>query len=523
MRERHEVSDNDDNDDSSVPSSTDDDEEDAVADADGQRRIDRDDTPEYSWSDEENEKDPTKGQKVDKEVIDDNNNGPVSLEESESLQIAQTNLPNDDDDDDDDDEDDVSTSDEKETGYAWSDSDSDSDDSTTNNNNQSKYFDYSASKHDDLDEFASEFNDNAFSSLKYGEITYADEHDPDFTEEPFSLEDDVGMNLDMVTKIFPELLGAKPELFDERGEKAKSAAPAGWDAAGLMQRYDPTAVTATSFEVKIDVVEKIETKADVAVDVDTYATPGNDSLMEQAEEGASDSDPDSSSSSSDDDDDDGDDAETKPEKMVKEKSSTVAPASKEVETKEQIYEQKKLENIFQQERTSRGTTGFQMSSLFDKSVIVSKPQAESNGGGGGNGGSFSFGFIPDVPQEEKANAEADKLNAEVADAKINTNEDVSVSVRKETMKILDEVTEPDTPKLKQRRGMTFGNEELEVYTTQFFNANEGIDAILASLGGNASDEVDKEKWDEERKVLTMDWKRKQNNAVSKQKKRIKIR
>jgi len=238
--------------------------------------------------------------------------------------------------------------------------------------------------------------------------------------------------------------------------------------------------------------------------------------MEHAEEGASDNDPDSSSSSEDDDDD----AETKPDKSIKEKLSAGAPSSKETESKEQIYEQKKLENIFQQERTSIGTTGFQMSSMFDKSAIVSKPQVASSSGGG----SFSFGFMPDFPKEEKATAV--KVNTEVADTKMKPSEDVSAS--QETLKIINEVTgvksaEPEPPKLKQRRGMTFGDEELEVYTTNFYNANEGIDAILASLEENVIDEVDKEKWDEERKILTMDWKRKQNNAVSKQKKRIKIR
>jgi len=99
----------------------------------------------------------------------------------------------------------------------------------------------------------------------------------------------------------------------------------------------------------------------------------------------------------------------------------------------------------------------------------------------------------------------------------------AMTEHKKTSQPKSDQPQPDVINLKKRRGLTFGKEELNIYSTQFFNANEGIDAILASMENPKVAEADQVKWDDERKVLTLDWKRKQKQAQSYKKKRLKLR
>jgi hypothetical protein len=468
-------------DESSVPSSSDEESTDDALHDNQKRKLDKDE--EYGWSDDgdDNATNP-KPALVDKDTqkeVDHEKKETRTTKVIETIgQILDSPPVNDD-----------ASTEEEGNGYVWSDSDSDSDGSETNY--EFKYFDYNESKHDDLDEFASEFKDNAFSSLKYGEITFADENDPDFEEDPFSLRDDVTANMHIMTKLFPELLGSKPEEFDEQGGKAKTEAPVGWDSSGLMQRYDPTAVTATTYEVK--------TKFEESVQENTIKDSSQSRDTEKEEEGSSSSQVSSESNTTDQD-------------FSEEEDGSKVEEDKQIPTTQQIYEQKKLETIFQQDRTSKGTTGFQFSSLFDQSDVASKPQREIDSG------SFSFGFMPNATAKSTIGAEMG--------VDVKPNEDSSTHER--TLNKTSEETagansQDDFPKLKMRRGMAFSKSELEVYTTDFFNANEGIQAILDSLEDPKNAEVDQERWEEERKTLTLDWKRKQNQAVAQKKKRIKIR
>ena len=75
--------------------------------------------------------------------------------------------------------------------------------------------------------------------------------------------------------------------------------------------------------------------------------------------------------------------------------------------------------------------------------------------------------------------------------------------------------------LKKRRGLCFSSDELDKYETLLFGLNGGgIEGILAATEDlKIEEEIQNNKWHEERRVLTtLDCKRKQRFAVSQRKK-----
>lgn len=461
-------------DDSSVPSSSSSEDE---SDLDKEKQG-------YNWSDDEEDS-------IDS---DDDQNEEASekpIAEEEIIKPAEVNVQIEENVNDESDEN-------KESKYVWSDSDSDSDDSTSPNKGDQE-FDYNKTKHDDLNEFASEFKDNAFSSLRYGEITFADENDPDFVDVPFSLEEDVESNLHFVQRMFPELEGIKPNAFDKSGDKAKPEAQQGWDAFGLtMQRYDPSAVTATNYEIE---EEKKEVDAQ-----------NSDDSITSAESSEPDADDKEESDSNVDED--------VTDKATEENGGNETESSTPPNSAENIYEQKKLENIFHQARNEESS--FQMSSLFNKNKSVENKSGESGG--------FTFGFLSqegtNTSDEKKDNTPSTgfafgfTLDSTVDD---NPSDQNDAKAHNEVVTVPTPAAEADVPQLKKRQGLSFTEEELDAYTTNFFNMNEGLDFVINVMKDTSTGEALKEKWEEERRSLTNDWKRKQKQAVALKKRRYRFR
>ena len=443
------------------------------------------------------------------------------------------------------------------SGYVWSDSDDDST-SSHSENQITKYFDYSESKHDDLDEFASSFQENTVTSWKYGEEDFACEDDASFTDEFFSLDEDVRSNLNVVGKLFPELSRALPESFNADGNQAKPEAPAGWDAFGMMQRYDPSASSANGYEVKVDA------PSSASIDDGPQKGDADKVILQDSSSEYSTSDEDSDKE----DYDDGIDGESKDDESDQQKINETNDAKDENRPKNDIYEEKKLENIFQQERSGDGTTGFQMSSLFDKSVAgVQSPHAtnsnEVDSGLKGEDeaknqiyeekklenifqqkrsgdGTTGFQMSSLFDQKEISNAQSRDdafsfsfqtktlLEKDVEAPILDTNKNTSI------LKIEEKIPEssgphpsPPNDSLKAERqwcGPMFNEEELNVYIDKFYNMNEGIDAVMASMEDPSKTmDEDQNNWDEERKYLTLDWKQKQKQAHGQKKKRMKYR
>jgi hypothetical protein len=387
------------------------------------------------------------------------------------------------------------------SGYVWSDSDSDSDSKQEENrrgqsdtlmqkldcNNQLKY--------GNSDEFASELNDSILIPLKSAEVDVVAKHDdPDFQEKSISLEDDVRMNMKMAIELFPDLSGIQPVTFDARGEQTSQELSSGWDTVGLMKRYDPFASSASRYEVKDGLMKNVnheennmEKEQDKSSfedsDVCDASTNKNDRNVTSMEENG-----------------------TMATRNVTQNTSQKMIV--EVKPKLQVYEQQKLEQVFQQDRTSQGTTGFQISSLFDQSLFTNVASGPS-----GQKQNFSFGFVSD----EKENSSSTKRDEHIEE--LDEREMTHESVLEKTQTVPEQISKASWT-LKKRTGLLFTDEEINILVEKFYSANEGISGFSAIMENPKLTEEDNKKWEEERKSLTLDWKRKYKQAKTLKKKKF---
>jgi hypothetical protein len=332
-------------------------------------------------------------------------------------------------------------------------------------------------------------NEEFSAAIDFGADENSDEDDYDGAAAPFlapstptvDLNDDVKANLSVMSLLFPDMDAAPKKIEESTGAVASKASSA-FGSLG-MHRYDPSKESSQIFEVKpekppeIDEISKVE-----ATDEDTFD--------EDAASGDHSSEDDSSASETDDDAD-------KPN-PAKSEETPLADAD--------IYEEKKLEDIF---RTARegGIVGFQMSSPIGLKGLQENRHESS-------GCAFSFGFDLGTPKEEPTNDSTSPYSNEFNTVQSN------VAVAAET-------TEEDLPKEPNhsrllRRGFNFPQTTLKGYVNDFFELNEGS-YMADNPEGFRHDEEIKHRWKEERHTLTLDWKRKKKYAQAKIQKKMKFR
>ena len=414
-------------------------------------------------------------------------------------------------------------------GYMWSDSDDESS-GDEKMNNTTKEYDYNKTKHDDLDEFAAFFNDEADDSSPLDNTSHYDDSEM-AKEAAIDLGDDVKSNLVIVAKLFPEIATKVPISFTSEGEKRQSQNTVGLDSFGIIQRYDPFAESIANHDHDTEQdnsdLKYEPNQAKVLQDDDEkdHSSPSESSVSEES--GSDDDD--------DDGDDDNDDRDVKDSKgndiMTVNDSMPCLPTEQHQKgdepqmdsgTKpvmmEHIYEQKKLENIFQQDRTSVGTTAFSMSSLFQTEIGNHGASALSQGANGG----FSFSFEPGQDDSQNANS-SDIVEPNVIQETAVKDVELPASLIEVSADQLDS-TAP-VLNLRKRRGMTFSEQELDAYVNDFFQFNEGIDLVTEHLQNMKSSMYLKsqDEWHEQRKSLTSDWKRKHKFAVAQRKKKFRYR
>uniref|UniRef100_A0A7S3Q2F1 RRM domain-containing protein n=1 Tax=Chaetoceros debilis TaxID=122233 RepID=A0A7S3Q2F1_9STRA len=508
-------------DESSVPSSSSEDDS-----------VQEDKREDFAWSDddepeEENLKSPVNDNRVSDVIVEED--GPTSESSfANNSELQQDHIA-------------ANTKDESnsnasdDNGYVWSESESDSDDNSVDGDKETQTFDYSKSKHDDLDEFAASFNDNSTSVLPWSWKTDDEECDWESKEKAISLTTDVKTNLMAVKKLYPELSGATPELFNEEGSKSQIAAPTGWDNSGLMQRYDPSADTATNYEVK-STKETIKEGGDQEDVAELTKRENEASEVDQVQpDPLSDA---SSEATSIDSSDEGQELDSngtttsnksKVEQQGERNSPNESNTGDEIEAqKKQVYEQGKLESVFQQHRTDAGNTGFKVSSLFSFDIDGDKPKkSESSSQQPGNSSTgFSFSFQPDAKKEavvtspKEETATSPKENVIIAEKLKPTIASNNSAAERTEISTNPQV---ELKKLKKRRGLCFSTDELDKYEKLLFGLNGGIEGVLAAQKDPQIEEENQNRWHDERRVLTLDWKRKQRYAVSQRKKRIKFR
>ena len=465
-------------------------------------------------------------------------------------------------------------------GYAWSDDDSSDDDSSDDEDTHQpirgprdmgrsfsslKPVDYDkpdgckeCSGPTDYDEFSSAVDftgGDVFNDSQDGE-----EEDAPITNnnggEDYQLDNDVSANLNVLGQLFPDMARIKanqPSAPDEDGEANTQAdgftpqvSRPGWGVTGLMQRYDPNDSKSAKFEVEVsDTKRESEVKEAAG---DEISDSGSDAEEEEAADGSNDLSANASTSSEDTDDTDveseGDNENVK-EDTKKESGADdqmeidkeVGAEDRDVDDKKEVYEQDKLEGIFQEARTGGVSGGFQMSQLFGDLGSAQQPEPESNTkesasgfsfgfnvGGGDNGkaddppaamaiggksaSGFSFSFSMPAGTDEQGSDAKDVVQP--GHGQIDGS---MGSLRAPPSK------EPEV-KLKRRRGLLLPEDVLDELEQSFFHMNEGKQ-ILEDYESMKADPESQSAWQEERKTLTLDWKRKQKFALSQKQKRRK--
>ena len=138
---------------------------------------------------------------------------------------------------------------------------------------------------------------------------------------------------------------------------------------------------------------------------------------------------------------------------------------------------------------------------------LDRPTETANGDKSASGFSFSF----NVPPGPVAQA-SDTNNASAASG--HDQVDAATS-----SPLLSGNKGPEFT-LKRRRGLLFPEDVLDDLEQSFFHMNEGK-RVLEDYEAMKADPESQNVWQEERKTLTLDWKRKQKFALSRKQKRRK--
>ena len=366
---------------------------------------------------------------------------------------------------------------------------------------------------DTFDEFSSALDENQNENQNgHLMITAQDEEiiHNNVNDKSVNLEDDVKSNLDVLSKLFPDLSPMVPyipknydgHLSERKNETDHSDNPLfsqnqlmDKNLLGLtMQRYDPSAETSKKFE--IETIASTESKAENHINNEGNSEEGSPSIQHSQN------------------------VQEKQESITSTTEDTAIDQEK-VNTNgadftdaKQIYEQNKLENIFQQAKTETGSIfGFQ-SSLFDiPKYKATEDESDVKIASGTENEGFSFSFhlptndpkkmeVPDKVEESKDEAKNDQ------EKPIGTNEMTLGSSQ-----VLDESGDCPLPgkSLKRRKGVQIPQIDIDSYVRNFLEMNEGKQ-IMRDWEKMEEDEENQQNWHDERKALTLDWTRKEKYA-----------
>ena len=294
------------------------------------------------------------------------------------------------------------------------------------------------------------------------------------------LEDDISSNINILSKLFPgDHFDSKPLANANDGGTSNGSGDAKekqkFAAGQIMQRYDPTKDTDKRFE-------KVETKI-IQPEKEIEEDKPDE---EQSEEPSPAEDASVSSESSE-----SLSAEEEEEKTAAKTSETPPTNAVMEESKEDVYEQDELENVFKQSRQETITSaagGFSFGFQVPTEATSEKNNQSTS--------TFSFGF--NVSDEPKVDEEP--------------TTDVPPVTLEEAVVAVEEKKATATKQVK-RVGLTFPEKDLDDYEDLFFSLNEGPH-MLKDLDAMKQDEENQNLWQKEREQLTSDWKRKQKSAQS---------
>eukprot|EP00522_Entomoneis_paludosa_P016673 CAMPEP_0172455524 /NCGR_PEP_ID=MMETSP1065-20121228/12108_1 /TAXON_ID=265537 /ORGANISM="Amphiprora paludosa, Strain CCMP125" /LENGTH=832 /DNA_ID=CAMNT_0013207987 /DNA_START=64 /DNA_END=2562 /DNA_ORIENTATION=+ len=278
-------------------------------------------------------------------------------------------------------------------------------------------------------------------------------------------------NMNVLAKLFPEFEKpvSKPDKdeSDEDGEKEKEEKQqlqnrSGWAASGQMLRFDPSKVSAQQF-----IIER------------------NEDEDQKGEE------------------------EIQSDENNKDKVALQQPPEPKKDNNS-IYQQGELESVFREAREAETTK---------VRVVESIDQAQEESG-------FSFSFnvgnsadapLPTPEDSSQGFPFAFSVSGEMKGQGQDSESHMSHGNSKTTEMYNDdgggmESSVPDSAAVR-RRGFGFPEEDLDQYVRDFFEFDDGK-RMLEDLEGYRKDPEVRNHWEEERKALTQDWKRKRKAAVA---------
>jgi hypothetical protein len=353
-----------------------------------------------------------------------------------------------------------------------------------------------------------------------------DVDDDDNSSTHICLDKDIRSNMDVLSQLFPDTQFNNRPLApstidgdgnddnsnnnnDERSKPSSSVFGAGL----IVQRYDPTKETEQMLEMKTDLLgeENVDTNNDHRQENALLSNKHLDDAHTMEEQTTKIEEQTTKMEESDEQSDIRDlidvNVDDKKSRVLTNTVGKVVPAK-------DVYEQDKLEEIFKQSRGGQYDS-FSFGSLFqieeklevdNEQEIYEQYKLEQvfKLSRGGDNRGFSFGFNNE--QTNNMTVARDGSSAKFSHETTSEKEDFAV------IEPSSEIQERQSINLLGRK--TFSKVELDEYEKLFFSLNEGPQ-ILSDLDGMKNNEENQDRWQNERAVLTADWKRKQKSVLSK--------
>ena len=345
--------------------------------------------------------------------------------------------------------------------YVWSDDESSSsevanDDEALTQNYQMK------ERWNPMDEFAMGDNGDEVDFRK--DIEASNFEDEKTSPVNTNLDEEANANQSILAQLFPELSGTKRT--SEGASANKSQENSSWPSSRQMLRFDPTQLSAQKY-----ILEK-ETQIQTTSDAEEDESDSDD--IETHHDGEA-------------------NIATNEEQVVAEDSSKG----------EAVYRQDALETVFKEAREA------------ESEVVVLDTEEEA--AQTGFSFSFSVGDTPQKPQEKSSSAPTDGFSFSF-DFQSKSQAEPTVSNSIDEQKITSkgdagsDMVDAEN-KARRRYGLGIPSEDLSNYVRSFLEYDDGK-RIIEDPQGYKKDPTVQAKWEEERKVLTHDWKRKRKLAVS---------
>ena len=319
-----------------------------------------------------------------------------------------------------------------------------------------------------------EFDGGGTSNIAPSTLTsQSEEQTTDMAQEDWDLDKEDKSHRNVLAQLFPDL---ENELQQKRRNAASEASRprTGWAATGEMLRFDPTKQSSQQF-IMVD-----EDEGNNGTTMSSSSPTGLQDGEEEEEE------EESLTGINGDDQPNHDSKDAMEETIPEDHGDNKA-----------IYRQGELEAVFREAREEDAAV-----------VVLESAAAAADAAPGGFSFAFNLGPSDDLAQKS-VNADTQEFSipvpgVEATDSKSSTAMDGGTT---------------DSPKAatvsrKRHFSTGFSKEELDQYVRAFYEFDDGK-RMLRDLEGYRKDPAVQESWDEKRRTLTLDWKRKRKAAISK--------